>query len=505
MPSYKPLPKQFVEGRLSKPMSDLLRNYNEGPRLAWEVKHLSSIVQIDRAHVVMLARQGYMTPSQAGAILAELDDIRASGSDAFAVTPGYGSMVLQMEKVLAERVGDDIAGRLPIARSRLDQGATLRRLVDKDNVLAVVAQLQNLQETLIACSVGYAHTPFIGYTHMQQAQPTTYGHYLLAYSERLQDSFQQLTQVYRRIDRSPLGAVGLSGTTLNIDRDLTAWLLGFSDVLDNSRLGRDSYYQAELVFSLTMVLTILNDLCSDFHVYSSVEFGTVELDDSLCSTSSVFPHKKNPYALETVKTKAGEAQGWIVSALSVFRNEGSGDTNGRNVAFIDDASNTTANMLRLTSDIVNGIVVKEARCEELLSNSWMTTNRLGNVLLTVHQLDYRSAHSVVGRLVKNCLAAGIAKPDVTIEMLQEAVAEMALEPLAMTQKELNAALSHTEFINNSVSYGSIGPQQVERLLVKATRSHYKNLSWLEETMRCLKVAERELDVATEQLRRQVTP
>lgn len=504
MPSYKPLPKQFTEGRLSKPMSDLLCTYNEGPRLVWEVKHLSTIIQVDRAHIVMLARQGYMTSTQAGALLAELDDIRAAGPQNFTPTPGYGSMVLQMEKVLAERLGDDIAGRLPIARSRLDQGATVRRLVDKDNVLAVLEQLLRLQETLLAAAAKDAQTPFLSYTHMQQAQPNTYGHYLLAFSARLDDAFQQLTQVYRRIDRSPLGAVGLSGTTLNTDRDLTAWLLGFSDVLDNSRLGRDAYYQIELVFALTMAMTLLNDLCCDLHVWSSVEFGTVELDDSLCSTSSVFPHKKNPYALETVKSKAGEAQGWVVSALSLFRNEGSGDTNGRNVGFVDEACTTVCNMMRLTSEIVEGTTVKEARCEELLANAWVTTNRLGNVLLTGHHLDYRSAHSVVGRLVKNCLDREIAKPNVTIDMLQDAVAEMAMEPLAMTQKELTAALSHTEFISSSISYGSIGPQQVERLLVKATRQHYKSVSWMEETMRCLRVSEAKLDAATEELRQVLT-
>ncbi len=504
MPSYKPLPKQLAEGRLSKPMSELLRGYNEGPRLAWELKHLRTIIQIDRAHVVMLARQGYMTPSQAGALLAEFDDMRAAGAGAFAVTPGYGSMVLQMEKVLAERVGDDVAGRLPIARSRLDQGATVRRLVDRDSVLAVLTQLLGLHEALLATAAKHARTPFISYTHMQQAQPTTFGHYLLAFCDRLHDSFQQLTEAYRRIDRSPLGAVGLSGTTLDIDRDLTARLLGFSEVLDNARLGRDSYYQVELVFALTMAMTLLNDLCSDLHVWSSVEFGTVELDDSLCSTSSVFPHKNNPYALETVKMKAGDAQGWIVSALATFRNEGTGDTNGRNVSFIDDACATTAGMMRLTAEIIRGVAVREDRCEALLARAWVTTNRLGNVLLTEHRLDYRAAHSVVGRLVKNCLDRGVAKPDVTIALLQEAVADMAMEPLAMTQEDLVAALSHTEFINSSVSYGSIGPQQVERLLVKATRTHGENLAWVEERTLGLKVAERELDAATEQLRKGVS-
>ncbi|TQV94067.1 argininosuccinate lyase [Cordyceps javanica] len=505
MPSYKPLPKQFAEGRLAKPMSELLRSYNEGPRLAWEVKHLSAIVRVDRAHVVMLARQGYMTRAHAGALLAELDDIGAAGPAAFAVAPGYGSMVLQMERVLAERLGDDVAGRLPVARSRLDQGAAVRRLADRDGLLRVVGGLLALDDALVAAAARHARTPFLGYTHLQQAQPATYGHYLLAFSDRLHDSFQQLAQAYRRVDRCPLGAVGLAGTTLAIDRHLTARLLGFSDVLDNARLGRDAYYQAELVFALTMAMTLLNDLCTDLHLYSSVEFATVELDDALCSTSSVFPHKKNPYALETVKTKAAEAQGWVVSALAVFRNEGTGDTNGRNVAFIDDACDTTAAMMRLTAEIVRGVTVREARCEELLSRAWVTTNRLGNVLLTDHHLDYRSAHSVVGRLVKNCLDNGVAKPNVTVEMLHEAVAEMGMEPIDMTQEDLVAALSHTEFINNSISHGSIGPEQVERLLVKATRRHYKSLAWVDETTRRLKVADSELDAAAKQFCQSASP
>lgn len=504
MPSYKPAPKIFTEGRLSKAPNPLVQQLNEAPRLAWELKNLSSITQVDRAHVVMLARQGYMTSHQATALLTELQDIQAAGPAAFTATPGYGSMVLQMEMALASRLGDDIAGRLPIGRSRLDQGATVRRIVDRASLQLVIEQLLDFQETLIATAAKHRDTTIISYTHLQQAQPATFGHYLLAYRDRLQDCFQQLTQIYQRTDRCPLGAVGLSGTTLDIDRELTARLLGFPEVLDNSRIGRDAYYQIEIVFALALVMTILNDLCTDLHVYSSVEYGIVELDDSLCTTSSIFPQKKNPYALETVKGKAGEALGWVVSAMALFRNEGSGDTANRSCAFVDEACGTVANMLRLTNQIVQGTNVNRECCEELLSKAWVTTNRLGNVLLVNHQLDYRSAHSLVGRLVKNCLEAGVERRDVTVAMLQEAASQMAMEPISITQDALTAALDHTEFIKKSISAGSIGPRQFERLFVKATKQQCQNLAWLDETARRLEVANKDLDKAAAELRSQTS-
>ncbi|KAL3485483.1 L-Aspartase-like protein, partial [Aspergillus germanicus] len=182
---------------------------------------------------------------------------------------------------------------------------------------------------------------------MQQAQPATFGHYLLAFHARLADCFQQLSQLYDRVNRCPLGAVGLSGTELPIDRTITASLLGFPAIQDNSLTGRDAYYQIEFAFSLGIVMTILNDLCTDLHIHSATEFGYVELDDSHCSTSSIFPQKKNPVALEAVKLTAAESHGWVAAALAIFRNEGTADQYYRSLPFLPTACTSTANMLRL--------------------------------------------------------------------------------------------------------------------------------------------------------------
>ncbi|KAK2590584.1 hypothetical protein QQS21_011731 [Conoideocrella luteorostrata] len=500
MPAYKNTgeneSENFRKGRLSKPMSKLVQTYNEQPRLDWEVANLSIVLSVDSAHAVMLHEQGYISKEQAGAILQVLGDLKDAGPDNFRVTPGYGSIVLQVEKHLIHRVGEDTAGRLPIARSRLDHCGTIRRMSDRESLLGVLKELLFLHETLIKVAVEHGDTPMISYTHLQQAQPATFGHYLLAFGDRLQDSFQQLTQAYHRINRSPLGAVGLSGTDLHISRERTASLLAFDSVLENSRLGRDQYYQIELTCCLAYVMTLLNDLATDMHIFGSVEFGVIELDDSLCSPSSIFPQKKNAYGLETIKAKAGESLGWTMAAFSMFRGEGTGDSGIRTVAVLTDACRQTMGMIRLASEAIGGLTVNKERYEELLSDSWVSTNRLGNILLTSHGLHYRVAHSLVGRLVKNCLDKHIPKTDVTVDLLHDACRQMNVEPVNMTQTELTAALDHTEYINNSASLGSVSPQQFEHLLVQSTEQQLQNSSWLDDKLRRLAAANAELEAVS---------
>ena len=478
-------------------MSYLLLAWNDLPRLEWELNNLSAILRVDRAHVVMMAEEKVITEAQAGALLRELKAIQEAGPEDFRTEYGYGSLVLQIENTLTIRLGDSIAGRLPIARSRLDQGATVKRMCDRENILAVLTDLLVLQNSLIMEAVKHADVAMIGYTHLQQAQPSNFGQYLLAFKSRLEDSSQQLTQAYDRVDRCPLGAVGLSGTDVPINRHRTAALLGFQSILPNSRLGYDIYFQVEIAFLLASVMIILNDLCSDLHVFSSIEFGTVELDDSHCSTSSVFPQKKNPYALETVKGKAGESHGWVVAALATVRNEGTCDTGARTVSCLDEAYRTTRAMTRLTAEIINGLTVHENRLEALLEKAWVTTNRLGNTLLAKYGLDYRSAHGVVARLVRNCINQGTDKSSVEVHDLSRAAREMGMEPIEMTEDELMLSLDHHDFILNSTSYGGVSPSQVAILLKESRAKYNLDRFWLEDKVQGLKEADAKLDEASQ--------
>lgn len=495
MPSATNEHELFFAGRLSKPMSELLRKNNEGPRLTWELENLEHVIQVDRAHAVMLSESGLLTSRDASAIIGVLESIKATGAKQFVVEPGAGSIVLQIERKLAEHVGSDVAGRLVIARSRLDQGATVWRMSQRVHVQHVAKALLSLEETLTDVAENYRDVPSITHTHLQQAQPATFGHYLLAFRDRLQDAFQILTQLYARIDRCPLGAVGLSGTDLDIDRHRTQDLLGFSEILENSRLGRDGYYQIEIASALALIMTYLNDLATDLHIGSSIEFGTIELDDSHTSTSSIFPQKKNPYALETIKGKAADALGWVTSAFATFRSEGSGDTGPRSVYQLELACGKTAEMLQLMSEVVDSMTVNEWRFEQLLDDAWVTTNRLGNALLTRYGMSYRNAHSVVARLVKNCLDQRVSKTKVTMDMLNNAAEEMGAPSIQMPQEELKLLLDHRDYIQSSRSLGGVGPFEFDRLLQEAKRQNLEDRGWLVDLKTMVAEAGRKLDAA----------
>ena len=496
----KPHSEPFTAGRLAKPTSALLQDYVDTPFLEKELQHLSSVLKVDYAHLIMLAHQGLIPKDQAGLIVQALEDLSKDGPEQFTAKRGYGTLNLQIEEYLSQRLGQDTAGRLPIGRSRIDHGATVRRLSDRDNVLKVQNGVLAMQDTLIKTATRHADTPIISFTHLQQAQPATFGHYLLAFNDRLSDCFEQLTQVYDRLNRSPLGAVGLSGTELPIDRDLTASLLGFPSILRNSLTGRDAYYQVEIAFALSMVMTHLNDLCTDLHIQSSTEFGYVEIDDSHCSTSSIFPQKKNPVALEAVKLIAAEAHGWVASALSIFRNEGTGDQYYRSVPFLKSACASTANMLYLTSEIVGRLTVNKARWEEELDRAWVTTSRLGNTLLLQHGLNYRCAHGIVGRLVKNCLARGIPPHGVTVELLREAAAEMRVSGVDVTQEELRRSLDYRDFLKESNSAGGVGPREFACLLKKAGGQYAVNELWVKTNERQLEAVSSKREEAVRKLK-----
>ena len=197
---------------------------------------------------------------------------------------------------------------------------------------------------------------------------------------------------------NPLGAVGLSGTSWPLDRHRTTELLGFSAVLENSKLGREAFYAADAIASLSFIMATLNDLSTDLHLWSSTEFGFVESDDAYCGTSSMFPQKKNPDGLEAVKKAAGGSVTWLATALATFRAEGTGDQAMRDLPLLDDALETTEGMLELLTGIVSTLVVHQERMRKALDGSWCTASNLADVIVRKTGLSFRQVHHVVARL-----------------------------------------------------------------------------------------------------------
>lgn len=474
----------LTDARLSRPPADIMLKYYAAPGLSAERRRFDEFLQVDLAHATMIAEQGIIGREVARALLRALQDLRCRGEGALSVDPVKGSLLLQIESYLRDTVGEEFSGQLHTGRSRIDQGATVRRLFKRDGTLKVFDGLLELRQALHDLATRHARTVMPGYTHMQHAQPWVFGHYLLSFSFRLEESFDRLNEAYRRLNRNPLGTVGLAGTSWPLDRARTTRFLGFQDIIDNSKLGREAYYAAELVAALSFIMSDLNDLATDLHVWSSSEFGFVETDDAYCGTSSIFPQKKNPVGLEAIKKSAGESVTWLATALATFRAEGTGDQAVRELPIAEQALSSTDASLRLLTGMVATLIVHESRMRSAVESSWSTASNLADALVRRTGIPFREVHHVVGRLVRNCMDAGLSPVDATAGLLSRAAVETIGRPLDVPQELIAQALDPQEFVRTRVTAGSVAPIEVDRMLGRAGELIQGHRHWLSvETQR----------------------
>ena len=489
----------LAEARLSSPPSEQFLRHYHVPGLAREKRQLKDHMAVDLAHTVMLVEQGILARDQGAAILKALMEFRDLPPDAFPIDPLRGSFLLQVEAFLSQRVGEDTAGRMHTGRSRIDMGATVRRRYKRGRMLDTMESLLRLQGAVMSQARRHTRTIMPGYTHMQHAQPWVFGHYLLSFCTKFREDFQRMVECYARVNLNPLGAVGLSGTSWPLNRSRTTELLGFSGLVENSKLGREAYYAAEAIAALSYVMCDLNDLATDFHVWSTTEFGLVESDDAYCGTSSIFPQKKNPNSLETIKRAGGAAVTWLATALATYRAEGTGDQAMRGLPMIDDAFNTTEGMCDLGTGVVETLIVHEDRMRELVANSWSTSSNLADVIVREAGLSFRQTHHVVARLVRICLAEKVLPSQVTSAILNRAAQETIGKDLPMQESALRDALNPDVFVRTRVTVGSVAPNEVDRMLAAEQQGLEQATAWVSAERQRITDAARKLDDAVRQI------
>ncbi|MFC4275211.1 argininosuccinate lyase [Achromobacter aloeverae] len=490
--------RALVEARLDAPAADALVAFYEAPHLARELRQFDEYLRVDLAHTVMLAERKVLDPSTAGRILAVLREIRALGPQRFPVDARRGSFLLQVEDYLFSRIGEAIGGRMHTGRSRLDQGPTVRRMYKRGRLVHAMDGVLALQRVLLALASRHAATVMPGYTCLQHAHPAVFGHYILSFADKLSDDFARLRGAWERVNLSPLGAAGLSGTAWPIDRDRTAALLGFEGLVGNAKLAREAYYAAEVASALSFVMSTLNDLATDLHIWSSHEFGFIETADEFCGTSSIFPQKKNPAGLEAVRFAAGEAVTWLASALATFRAEGTGDVVMREVPLLDNAFDSTMGSLALMAAIMESVEVRVDRMAAAASSNWSTATNLADELVRQGRMSFRQAHSVVARLVRDCLAAGIACADVTGEMLARAGEDLGESGAYLPTEIVRDSLDPVRFVATRTSAGGTAPGEIDKLARLAQRNLREAGVWLDERKRMLATADTTLEAAVDQ-------
>jgi len=474
---------EFLEEARLGPRSQDLIDYEEVPHLARLRRRLREYSLVDLAHAVMLVETKILSPERGASLIGGLLQIHEHGADSFPWVPRSGSYLVHAEHRLAELVGEDVAGRLQTGRSRNDQSAAAERLYLRDLLLDVAGDLVALGRAVLDQAERHADTLMPGYTHLQHAQPSTFGHYLMRQASIIDRDLERVAGAFARTNLSALGGAAMAGTSWPVDRRRAAALLGHEGVVVNSSdagvFARDCLDEAVAVLALMM--SNLGRFATDLYVWHTFEFGFVEVADALAGTSSIMPQKKNPHSLERVKALAGQAIGWPPMMLGSQRGALSTDLD---YSFGDDALTPMGDgclgALRLMTASIESLIVHEETMAEKAGAFWSTTSHLADELVRRYDLPFRAAHHVVGRFVREALAAGQGPGDVEAAALARAGREMAGADIDLSDAELRAALDARHFLETRTSEGSVNPVQVRAHRAALAASFEAHAKWLAE-------------------------
>ncbi|GLK83739.1 argininosuccinate lyase [Ancylobacter defluvii] len=408
-----------------------------------------------KAHAAMLAAQGIITASDAEKIAEGLDTILSEiEAGSFTFQRSLEDIHMNVESRLATLLGAP-AGRLHTARSRNDQVATDFRLYVRDTVDTLDTQIADLQQALSEKALEHAGTVMPGFTHLQTAQPVTFGHHLLAYVEMLGRDRGRLRDARARLNECPLGAAALAGTSFPIDRFATALSLGFDRPTANSL---DSVSDRDFVLETLAAASIcamhLTRFAEEIVIWTSPLVGLLKLSDRFTTGSSIMPQKRNPDAAELVRAKIGRIAGAFSGLLMVMKGlplayakDMQEDKEG---AF--DALGTLSLMVAATAGMVRDMVPDEAKMKAAAGSGYSTATDLADWLVRVLGLPFREAHHVTGRIVALASGKGVALHKLSLEEMQSAEPRITAEVFGV--------LSVSKSVASRVSYGGTAPKNV---------------------------------------------
>jgi argininosuccinate lyase len=377
-------------------------------------------IQGSIAHARMLAAVDVLSQEEAVAIIDGLEAIRADiDAGRFEWNVALEDVHMNIESALTERIGPS-GKKLHTGRSRNDQVATDMRLYLREETELILAELARLQEAVLATARREADTIMPGFTHLQTAQPVTFGHHMLAWFEMLQRDHERLLDARTRLNRSPLGAAALAGTSYPIDREMTAGLLGFDAPCANSLDAvSDRDFIIEFVSACALLLTHLSRFSEELVLWCSAQFDFVDLGDAFCTGSSIMPQKKNPDVPELVRGKAGRVNGHLVALLTLMKAQplAYNRDNQEDKEPLFDTVDTVKGCLRVYADMVPAMTVKRDSMREAARRGFSTATDLADYLVR-KGLAFRDAHEVVGKAVRYGLEQGRDLGEMSVEELR---------------------------------------------------------------------------------------
>ncbi|MBT3022800.1 MAG: argininosuccinate lyase [Candidatus Thiodiazotropha sp. (ex Lucina aurantia)] len=418
-------------------------------------------IQGSIAHATMLARQGILSDSERDAIVHGLKQIRKRIEQGdFTWSVSLEDVHMNVESALTEAIGD--AGKkLHTGRSRNDQVATDIRLWLRDEIEQIRDAILRLQTALLDKAELEADTILPGFTHLQTAQPLSFGHHMMAWFEMLERDRERLADCNRRLNVMPLGAAALAGTTYPIDRHMTAELLGFSRPAENSLDAvSDRDFAIEFSAAASILMMHLSRFSEELIIWSSAQFGFIELSDSFCTGSSIMPQKKNPDVPELIRGKSGRIFGHLIALLTLMKSQplAYNKDNQEDKEPLFDSVDNVKGSLKVFADMVPAIKCRKEAMRQATMQGFATATDLADYLVR-KGIPFRDAHEVVGRAVAFGVAEGRDLSQMKLQELQRFSSEIEADVFDILT--LEGSLAARDHI------GGTAPNQVRRAIARA--------------------------------------
>ncbi|MBE8190116.1 MAG: argininosuccinate lyase [Candidatus Thioglobus sp.] len=449
-------------GRFNQPMDEFVKTF--GASVFFDKILAPYDIQGSVAHAKMLAEIGVLSAEEESKITAGLgkilDEIKA---DKFEWSPDLEDVHMNIEAKLVDMIGD--AGKkLHTGRSRNDQVATDIRLYLRQQIDEIMNEIKHLQISLLYLAEAQVDTILPGFTHLQAAQPVSFGHHLMAYFEMLARDVQRLTDCRRRTNFMPLGAAALAGTNYPINRTRTAELLGFEGICNNSLDAvSDRDFAIEFLSAASIIMMHLSRFSEELILWSSAQFNFIELQDSVCTGSSIMPQKKNPDAAELVRGKSGRVYGNLTALLTIMKSQplAYNKDNQEDKEPLFDTADTLKACLKVFADMVPAIQVNKKMMYKSAKKGHTTATDLADYLVK-KGAAFRDAHAAVGKSVAYAIKQ------------EKDLSELSLEELQKFDERIENDVVEILSLEGSISakdhFGGTAPNQVKQAIQAARKT-----------------------------------
>lgn len=446
-------------GRFNEPVSELVARYTAS--IDFDQRLAEYDIQGSLAHAQMLSAQGIISEEDLLAIEQGLNQIRDEiRNQQFIWLVELEDVHLNIEKRLTALIGD--AGkRLHTGRSRNDQVATDIRLFLRASIDEIIGLIKAMQHALLNLAAQHIHTVMPGFTHLQVAQPVSFGHHLMAYFEMLKRDIERLIDCRKRVNQLPLGAAALAGTSYPINRDLVAEILGFEGICENSLDAvSDRDFAIEFSACASLIMTHLSRMSEEFILWMNPLFGFIQLADRFCTGSSIMPQKKNPDVPELVRGKTGRINGHLIALLTLMKAQplAYNKDNQEDKEPLFDTVDTLSDSLKIYADMLTGVQVNQQAMRQAALRGHATATDLADYL-TKKGIPFRDAHEIVAKTVQFAEQKGCDLNDLELNELQQFSAQI--------DSSIFAVLTLEGSMESRKHIGGTAPEQVQAAIYQA--------------------------------------